>query len=188
MILHRVAPAVIAPVSLSEVRDHCRVDGGYDDAALTVLIPAAIDLVGQQTGRVLAPESWKLSVPAVAGDLTFPKSPVTAVTDITYFDSDDVSRDAAVADYYLFLDDHDARMRPKPGKVWPATTRRDDAISITFDVGYEVLPAALKMACLMMVGHLYEHREAVVMGATAIELPLGVQALIDPYRRGWVAA
>lgn len=39
-----------------------------------------------------------------------------------------------------------------------------------------------KAAMLMFIGHLYEHREAVIIGATAIEMPLGATRLLDLYR------
>jgi uncharacterized phiE125 gp8 family phage protein len=41
-------------------------------------------------------------------------------------------------------------------------------------------PAPLKAAILLMVGHLFENREAT---GDATELPLGVAALISPWRR-----
>ena len=34
----------------------------------------------------------------------------------------------------------------------------------------------------LMLGHLYANREAVVTGVTTAELPLGVDALVRPYR------
>ena len=39
-----------------------------------------------------------------------------------------------------------------------------------------------KAAMLMFIGHLYEHREAVIIGETAVEIPLGATRLLDLYR------
>ena len=39
-----------------------------------------------------------------------------------------------------------------------------------------------KAAMFLFIGHLYEHREAVVIGATAVEMPLGATRLLDLYR------
>lgn len=52
----------------------------------------------------------------------------------------------------------------------------------------EPLPASIKAAILLMIGHLYENREATNQGGgfgtTLVnELPLGVQALLIPYQR-----
>jgi len=39
-----------------------------------------------------------------------------------------------------------------------------------------------KAAMFLFLGHLYENREAVVIGATAVEMPLGARWLLDKYR------
>ena len=39
-----------------------------------------------------------------------------------------------------------------------------------------------KAAMLMFIGHLYEHRESVIIGDTAVEMPLGATRLLDQYR------
>lgn len=49
--------------------------------------------------------------------------------------------------------------------------------------GYELpLPPAVAAAILLMAGHLYANREAVVTGTIATALPLSVQFLLAPYR------
>ncbi len=44
------------------------------------------------------------------------------------------------------------------------------------------VPAALQEAVLLLAAHLYENREATVVGSTASELPFGVLDLIRPFR------
>lgn len=44
---------------------------------------------------------------------------------------------------------------------------------------------SVKAACLLILGHLYANREAVVVGASTNELPLGSRSLLTPYRVGW---
>lgn len=45
-----------------------------------------------------------------------------------------------------------------------------------------VLNDGITAAMLLLIGHLYENREAVTVGEAAAELPLGVDALLIPYR------
>lgn len=48
---------------------------------------------------------------------------------------------------------------------------------------YELpLPAAVTAAILLMGGHLYANREAVVTGTISTALPMSVQFLLAPYR------
>lgn len=44
------------------------------------------------------------------------------------------------------------------------------------------VPADLKQAVLMLVGHWYENREATLVGVSAEEVPFGVQSIIDAHR------
>lgn len=44
------------------------------------------------------------------------------------------------------------------------------------------LPASIKEAVLMLAAHLYQNREATLIGVSASELPFGVQDLIRPHR------
>lgn len=48
-----------------------------------------------------------------------------------------------------------------------------------------VMNAAVKAACLLILGHLYTNREDVVLRETATKLPQGAEALLTPYRVGW---
>jgi hypothetical protein len=47
-----------------------------------------------------------------------------------------------------------------------------------------VATAAAVAAILLILGHLYENREDSVVGASAVELPMGSRALLRPYRTG----
>lgn len=45
-----------------------------------------------------------------------------------------------------------------------------------------VITKAMQAAILLTLGHLYENREDSVVGATAVTLPNGAQALLQPHR------
>jgi uncharacterized phage protein (predicted DNA packaging) len=48
-----------------------------------------------------------------------------------------------------------------------------------------VMNDPIKAACLLMLGHLYANREAIIDTPNVIkELPMGVKFLLDPYRLG----
>lgn len=44
------------------------------------------------------------------------------------------------------------------------------------------VPADLRQAILMLVGHYYENREATLVGVSAEEVPYGVQSILDQHR------
>lgn len=45
-----------------------------------------------------------------------------------------------------------------------------------------VINKAIEAACLLKLGHLFANREEVVVGSTAVELPLASKSLLIPYR------
>ncbi|HEJ7903487.1 TPA: phage gp6-like head-tail connector protein [Serratia marcescens] len=56
------------------------------------------------------------------------------------------------------------------------------------DPGYDadedhlLLEDDVRTAMLLLIGHLYANREAVIVGASASKLPLAVESLLQPYR------
>lgn len=190
MYLSRVTPATSLPVTLTEALMQCRIDDASSPDVTLVqgFLSAAVQMVGESAGRVMATETWAMSIPTPSGDVALPKSPVQAITSIEYYDAADALQAATVGDFYLFKDDDRAALRPKPGKSWPSASSRDDAVRITFTCGYTAIPAGLRTAILLTVGHLYENREAVITGRTGQELPFGVEAFVEQHRLKWVAA
>lgn len=186
MLLSLVTAASSLPVALADVKEHVRVDHTDEDALISAYLEAACVAVAEMSGRVLAAETWRLSIPGASGDLRLPKSPVQSVASITYYDMDGIEQSANVADFYLFADEDRAILRPKDGKAWPSVQAREDALSVDFVAGYSALPGNLRQAVLMLAAHWHQNREAV--GPTVAELPLSVAAMVGLSRLGWVAA
>lgn len=174
-------------LSLEDAKAHLRVDHDDEDDLITALAQAAHNVVSEAIGRVLTLETWTVATGPVSGDLVLPVRPVRAVSSITYFDAADTSQSAVVGDYYLFFDPDRPRMRPKPGKAWPAAIQRDDAVTITLTAGLASVPDELVAGMKLLVGHWYANREAVTE-AGGKEMPLAVQMICDLHRDRWVAA
>jgi uncharacterized phiE125 gp8 family phage protein len=187
MFLRRTAVASSRPISLADARMHLKDPPEGEDPLIDRLIRVSCDIVGEMSGRVLALETWEAAYPSVSGDLVLPKNPVQAVTGIAYYDALDALQSAVLSDFYIFKDDDRCLIRPKSGKSWPQTITREDAITVTFTAGYSAVPDALISAIQLMIGHLYENREAVVTGTITSELPLAVQEMIAIHRIGWAA-
>ena len=54
--------------------------------------------------------------------------------------------------------------------------------SIDVDTSVDPLPAPVRQAALLLIGHWYENREAVTVGFRGKDLPMGVDRLLAPYR------
>ena len=79
-----------------------------------------------------------------------------------------------------------ARVTVKDGESYPDTIGEADAVKVTFTVGYGAtaadVPESFKAAILLLVGHLFENREAVATGLTVTEVPLAWKYLLNSYR------
>lgn len=179
------APAA-TPVSLTEVKAHCRVDGTDSDTVLTALLNAAVDHLDGWSGilgRCLVTQTWRQDF-ASFGCLRLPLGPVSSIDTITYFDDENAQQTLPDSIYTLRSDALGAFVDLKPDQAWPSVYNRADAVSVTFIAGTAAadVPAAIKAAIMLLVSHWNEHREAAIEGGVS-ELPMGVAALIAPYRR-----
>lgn len=182
----RTAAPATEPVSLEEARSHLRVDFDDDDALITALIEAATAHLDGWTGilgRAIITQTWRQDFPNFGCELRLPLHPVASITSVTYYDGDNVQRTLANSYYELLKDGGGAYVALKPDQSWPGTKSRAAAVSVTFVAGEATAPGAIKAAILLMIGHLYENREAVNIGNIVNALPLAVDALLAPYRR-----
>jgi uncharacterized phiE125 gp8 family phage protein len=145
------------PVSLEEVKHHLRIIGNDEDAYLNILIASATDAAEQFTRRSLIPALWDLyldAFPPGAVDLPFP--PLVDVESIHYRDPEGVGRYLTT----FAVDTVKHRVRPEFGECWPATRAEPNAVRIPYRTGYAEAPASIKSAVLLLIGDLYENREA----------------------------
>jgi len=110
----------------------------------------------------------------------------TASGTITYYGTDDTA-------YYATGITLDIKDQYSPivylnhGQSWPGTTLRPyRGICVTFTAGYgdagSDVPQNVRAAILLVLAHLYEHREDVVIGTISSALPKGVDALLSKER------
>lgn len=187
-----LAQPVTEPVTLAEAKLHLRVDVGDDDALITALIIAARQYCESLSGRTLAQRSYLQtmeSFPADGIDIVLRRSPVTAITSVNYYDA--TGTDVAMTvttDYRTNFNLIPARVRlPVLTKLWAQTYVVDDAVRIVYTAGAATAPTAAKQTILLLVGHWYENRESVVVGATSNAVDCTVTSLIDSYRIGDIA-
>lgn len=176
------------PVSLAEAKLHLRVDATDEDTLITALITAARQLVEEETWRALVTQTWDYVADEwPAGDsIALPRPPLQSVTSITYIDEDGVTQTMPAADY--IVDTYQHRVVLAEDAEWPsADLYPTAAVRVRYVAGYgaaSAVPGPIKAAMLLLIGHLFENREAVASGAgvASAELPLGVRALLAPYR------
>lgn len=185
-LVRTVAPANPV-ITLVEAKRHCRVDHADDDTYLTELVEVATAAIEGPNGIGIAlmPQTWRLSLDYFPCEISIPLGPVTEVSSIAYTDANGDA--ATVASFRKDLDSSPVKVWPARDTAWPAITCEPGAVKVTFACGFATVPADLKAAVKLLVGHFYEHREAVTTDLKAVDLPMGVAAILDRYHVGRVA-
>ncbi len=179
-----------APLELAVVKTHCRVLHGGDDVYLAQLSLAALEAAEAATHRQLLTATWDLQVDRFPDDrqpLRLPLGAWQATTSVSYVDTagDTQTLDAAK---YTTVGTEPALIWPAYGQVWPATRVQAGAVTVRFTCGYgdshEQIPTLLRQGMLLLVGHWYVNREAIITGAIATEMPIGVAAIFAQFALG----
>lgn len=180
-----VITAGVAALPLAQAKAHLNVEHDLHDGQISALAAAAQAHVEQVCDIALTAQTIQLTLdgfPSGGSRLRLPRPPLLEVLTVTYIDRDGQSTALPLGGLAVAKSDRaPACLSPLSG-AWPATALRPDAVTIEYRAGAAVVDAPLLQAQKLLVGQWYANKEAVVVGAPAAELPLGVAALLTPYR------
>lgn len=176
-----VTPATGYPVTRTEAKNHCRVDGTADDGLIDGLIAAATDYVVQYTGRSLGSQTLRQTLDEFADSMELPRGPVQSVSNIKYDDADGVEQTLSEDVYQANLTSDPAWIVRSSDQSWPATLDAVNTVRITYVAGYSTVPASIKQAILLLIGDWYDGRSNTVAGQVS-QMPHAVEALLCNYR------
>lgn len=186
MALKLVTPPTEEPVTLAEAKAHLRVDGADEDSLIGCLITASRQWCEGYQNRAYVTQTWDLvldewpSEPPV-DRIRIPLPPLQSVASVKYTDADGVQATMPASDYLVDVASQPGRLVLAYGKSWPTETLRPAAaIEIRFTAGYgaaAAVPETVRQAIKLLVGHLYEHREAASVDEIR-EAPFAVKALL----------
>jgi uncharacterized phiE125 gp8 family phage protein len=177
-------------LTYQEAVGHLRLsdDVGYAQQNLvSALIDAATDHLEQATGRRFLTQSWDLTLDAFPRGrvIELPYPPLQSVTSVTYDSPDVVGAVLSASLYDVDATGWVGRLVLHESDAWPTTRDEANAVRIRFVCGYgerSAVPGSLRAAALLLLGHWYENREATISGTIISDVPLGVDALIAPFR------
>lgn len=185
MSLVPILPPAQEPVSLADAKAHLRVDVPDDDALISRLITGARSELERSLGRALITQTWTYWLDAWPPGyaVSLPLSPVQSVEQVRIYAMDD-SFSVLPANAYLLDGQGSPPRLIRRGTIgWPQPLRPGNGIAIDFTAGHGSqptdVPAALRIALLVLVGHWYENRQ---LADVSVTLPAMVRDLIDPYR------
>ena len=186
-----VTGPAVEPVSLAEAKAHLRVDDDDSNDLIVALIGAARQHVESFTRRKLITQTWDYQIDQFPSDaIVVPLAPVASVTSITYLDTAGATQTWSSSNYRTDLPSgpwaQRPRIEPGYGLSYPLTYGVMNAVAVRCVVGYgstaSTVPAAIRAAMKILIGHWFEHREPVVTGTIVAQMPMSVNALLWPFK------
>ena len=183
------------PLEVEEVRDHLRLVTTTEDNYLSALIAAARGMVEQYTNRALITQTWDVALDAFPTWFDIPGAPLQSVASLSYVDGNGVTTDlynsisspqVGIGSFVIDTYSQPARFLLPYGGTWPTPITQANAVILRAVVGYgdtgASVPAPIRQAMLLLIGHWYEHRESVSEVQNLAEMPQGAVWLLNPYR------
>jgi uncharacterized phiE125 gp8 family phage protein len=187
MALKLITPATTFPVTLEEVKAHCRVSFDDDDDLLQIYLEAATSHCEEFQGRAYCEQTWELTLDEFPlEEIEIRRPPLIGVVSIKYDDGDGLEQTVDVSEYTV-----DTVSEPGwvlPADSWPSGVFDGiNAVRIRFKAGYadsmdspnvSLIPKDIKAAILLYVGTLYANRETIVIGQSAVTIPWAAEQLL----------
>lgn len=176
--LRLITPPADLPVTLAEARAFLRVDHDEDDAGISAMLSAAVNLLDGRNGilgRCLEPQTWELLLDRFPeAEIRLPVGPVESVTSVAFTDPEGAEAEVSGGSFVL---DNAATFEGwiVPTVAWPATLATVNAVRVRFVAGTGT-PDAIKQSLLAMVAERYD-------GRTGKLLTPGIVADLAPFRR-----
>lgn len=171
-------------VTVAAAKDHLKVDDDEQDALIEGIIAAvSTHLDGPQgiLGRAIGLQELQARFDAFEplAEVSLPCSPIVALTAIEWLGADRQTRTGDLADVELI--GHD--VLPVRSAPWNGLYVGREALRVTYRAGYDEVPAAIRVAALMMVDDLFRNRGSVTSyDLSTVPTPATPWALLSPYR------
>jgi uncharacterized phiE125 gp8 family phage protein len=189
--IKRITEPLIEPVSLAEAKSHLRVDQDFaeDDLYIQSLVSAARHYVESVSDRTLIRSQWQIKLDQFPSwDIELPRPPIAADSVVVTFVPG--QNPSLTQSYTAFRTDRDstpAVIRPEWNGAWPTCRGAENDVTISYWAGYgdsvASVPPPSRHCILLMVGHWFAHREAVVQGGMN-PVPMAVDALLGSINWG----
>jgi uncharacterized phiE125 gp8 family phage protein len=179
------------PLQLPEVNFHLRITTDATDASpqwedplVQALIYAARDAATEFIDAPIAPATYEARFDSFHCDLNLP-APLQRVLQVEYAVGDNLTFQMPPEQYRVLGSPRRPYLALSYGASWPSDALRDPgAVRVQFVAGYggsglgaPPLPASIRQAMLLMIGHWYKNRESE-------EMPPGARHLLQPFRMG----
>lgn len=158
----KLADVETEPVELSEAKAFCLITISDQDSVLTSLITTARAMCEEYTGVSFFKREVVVTIDNTNGMTRLPFGPVPDAEITSIVDVDGTY----ITDYKLI------------GNLFPSLKTPTEIVTLTYDGGYETLPAQLKTGLLNAIYYLYENRAVATDSIGEV-----AKKILKPFRR-----
>jgi uncharacterized phiE125 gp8 family phage protein len=180
------------PVTLAEIKSHMKVTSTAEDTYITALAKAARSYIEDVTGRVALTTVFDYTADRFPSDvrtMELPRSALSGVTYVKYYDQDGVLQTLDAAQYIVVTDSEPGYVYLRAAYYWPTTEKRPGAVQIRFSAGWTANAAGLgadkegfKLAIKFLVHHWHSLRTPVNIGNLVSNIPNNFDLLLQQFR------
>ena len=162
-----VTGPTVEPITLSEAKGHLSIadSDSAHDTKLQLAIAGAREQWESDTDSVCCFQTWKVRVESLVDRMPLPKKPISSITSIQYYDGNNALQTLSTSIYQLHINE----IRLAYQAVFPATSARWDAWTVTYKLGYSQdgtsVPSIAKRAMLLLVGYYFENPDMILSDA-----------------------
>lgn len=173
-------------IPIMVARDHLRLDDDSSDAIVSGAIQGAASFIQNRTQRTLITTIYELSLNDWLPQIFLKLPPLVTVDSVKYDDVDGNEQTLSASLYEVGTEIEIPFIKIKPNQSFPSLDESVtlNRVRVTYTAGYggpEDIPEDIHNALLLIIGDLYENREAVSQGSVYQANPT-VSNLIQPYR------
>lgn len=185
MLIRETSPPSSEPVTLTELKAHCRIDGTDEDIYLTSLITAARKAIERRLDIAGITRTLEIVLDRFPRydhlPIRLPVSPLIAVSSITYRDSDGVTQTWSNTEYEVIAGEG-GYIIADINYGYPDTDTLAGCVTITGTFGYASVPGDFAHAVKLLAAAWYENREA-VGDRVMTPIPNGLKFILDGLRQ-----
>lgn len=179
-----IAPPLLEPVSLAEVKDQLGIADTRSDGLLSRRIVEARQWAEGYTGRAFISQTREIRWNCFVDRHECPSA--LTVVSVKYIDTNGVEQTVATSDYTLDTYAFIPFVQSAYDVAWPYTRREPNAVRIQFTAGYgdtvEAVPALIREQIILLVGHWTNRQPQLESGITVSRIPYAIRDILDNYR------
>lgn len=162
-----ITPATLAPVSLSEAKDHLKVVEDDENSLIQSYLNAAVERCQNYRQSQIMSAEYELYARTFVPFINLQKHPVSAINSVKYYDTDGDLQTVSAVDYRLQNFRVPCRLEFDSGFDYPDLHDREHPVVVNFQAGYlgaSAVPAVIKHAVFLELGTMHTIRQSEVLG------------------------